>query len=109
MAKKRTSIVRYVRSKARRSKAKMTIPIAVIAGFVPVVNGVWNRRNSGQAISDYLQTNFTGITPGTGQFSFGNLKGGLLPIIMGFAVHMVASKVGINRAIGRASIPFIRI
>jgi hypothetical protein len=109
MAKKRTIRRRYFPSRRTHSKAKMTIPIAVVAGFIPTAVGIWNRRSSGQAIADYLQQSFTGITPGTSQFSFANLKTGLMPIAAGFGVHMVASKLGINRAIARAGIPFIRI
>jgi hypothetical protein len=93
----------------RTHKQKLTIPLAVVAGFIPAVVGVWNRRGSSQAVADYLQAGFTGITPGTGQFSFSNLRAGLLPVVAGFGVHMVASKLGINRAIGRSGIPFIRI
>ena len=92
-----------------RSKPKMTIPVAVVAGFIPAAVGIWNRRGSGQAVADYMQQSFTGITPGTSQFSLANLKDGLLPIIAGFGVHMIASKIGINRAIGKSGIPFIRI
>lgn len=95
--------------KRTRSAPKMTIPLAVVAGFVPTAVGVWNRRSSGQAVADYLQQGFTGITPGTGQFAFSNLKVGLLPIAAGFMVHKVASMLGVNRAIARARIPFIRI
>jgi hypothetical protein len=87
----------------------MTIPLAVVAGFVPVAVGVWNRRASGTAVADYLQAGFTGITPGTGQFNLGNLRLGLMPVFAGFICHTIASKLGINRAIGRAGIPFIRI
>lgn len=90
-------------------KAKMTIPVAVVSGFIPTAVGIWNRRSSGQAVADYLQAGFTGITPSTGQFSLGNLRVGLVPILAGFLVHMVAGKIGINRAIGRAGIPLIRI
>jgi hypothetical protein len=90
-------------------KAKFTLPIAVVAGFVPVAAGLWNRRTSAQSMADYLQQGFTGITPGTGQFNLGNLRIGMMPVLAGFIVHMIAGKLGINRAIGRAGIPFIRI
>jgi len=99
---------RYFGFKRRYSKPKMTIPLSVVAGFVPVVVGVWNRRNSGTEVGNYLQSSFTGV--GTdGKFSFANLKTGLLPIVAGFGVHMIAGKLGINRAIARARIPFVRI
>lgn len=93
----------------RHGKAKFTLPMAVVAGFVPVAVGVYNRRGSPQAIGDYLQQGFTGITPGTGQFNLANLRIGLLPVLAGFLVHLIASKIGINRVIGRAGIPVLRI
>ena len=91
-----------------RSKPKMTIPLAVVAGFVPTVVGVWNRRSSGNAISEYLQSSFTGIGS-DGKFRFESLKAGMLPIVAGFAVHKIAGMLGVNRAIARARIPLIRI
>jgi len=114
MARRRTAMVRrrspvrYLRSRFHR-RAKFTLPLAVVAGFVPVGVGLWQRRGSSQAMADYLQQGFTGITPGTGTFNLANLRYGLGPIAAGFGVHMVASKLGINRAIARAGIPFIRI
>lgn len=114
MASKNTALTAFkagLRAKkaGKGRRTKLTIPLAVIAGFVPVGVGVWNRRSSGQAIADYLQQGFTGITPGTGSFSFSNLRMGLMPVVAGFAVHMIASRLGINRAIARAGVPFIRI
>lgn len=87
----------------------MTIPIGVIAGLIPVATGVWNRRSSSQSVGDFLLSGFTGFTPSTGQFNAANLKNGLLPVTAGFAAHMIASRLGINRALGRTGIPFIRI
>jgi len=112
MAKSRAVATRrryFARRSAPRARAKMTIPLAVVAGFVPAAVGVWSRRSSGQAVADYLQAGFTGITPGTGQFAIANLRSGLLPVIAGFGVHLVASRLGINRAIARARIPLLRI
>lgn len=100
------------RAMRRHHKPGMTIPIAVVAGFMPAVNGVWNRRSSLTEISNFLFSSFTGITPGaTGVsgFSFANMMPGLIPVIAGFVAHGLASKLGVNRAIARAGIPFIRI
>lgn len=110
MAKSRAVARRrfYPRFKRTHSRPKMTIPLAVVAGFVPVVVGVWNRRNSGTEIGNYLQSSFTGVGS-DGKFNLQNLKTGLLPIGAGFIVHTLAGKLGINRAIARARIPFLRI
>lgn len=91
-----------------RTKKQFTLPLAVVAGFVPAITGVWQRRQSATEITDYLRSSFTGIQA-DGSFNFGSLRTGLMPIVAGFLVHMVAGRIGINRAIARAGIPFIRI
>lgn len=109
MAKKR-SVARRRYSFARRGfrrARKMTLPVAVVAGFMPAVVGVWNRRNSVTEIGNYLQSGFTGVS--NGQFNFANLRQGLIPVAAGFIAHMVAGRLGINRAIAQARIPLIRI
>ena len=98
----------YSRPRVHR-KQKFTLPLAVVAGFVPLAVGVWNRRSSATAIGQYVQGALTGIDPATGSFNLALLRGGTLPIVGGFAVHKIASMLGINRAIARAGIPVIRI
>ena len=95
--------------KRNHLKRKTTIPLAVVAGFIPPALGVWNRRNSVNEMGNYMVAGFTGIDPGTGQFNASALRYGLMPVAAGFLVHMFASKLGINRAISRANIPFVRI
>ena len=97
---------RYV---GRRAKKRFTLPLAVVAGFVPLGVGVWRRRQSSQDMSDFLVSSMTGYTPSNGQWSFGALKSGLLPVVAGFGVHKVASAIGINRALASAGVPWIRI
>lgn len=109
MAKTKSRRRRYFGGRSRTYHArKMTIPLAVVAGFVPTAVGVWNRRASGTEVANYLQAGFTGI--GTdGKFNLANLRVGLVPVLAGFGVHKIASMFGVNRAIGRSGIPFIRI
>jgi hypothetical protein len=90
-----------------RRKSKMTLPVAVVAGFIPPILGAWSRRSNPTEVGTYLQAGFTGVS--NGQFSLSNLRMGLLPVAAGFAVHTIASKLGVNRAIGAARIPFIRV
>ena len=95
------------KKKGKHRRTKFTLPLAVVAGFVPVGVGLWNRRGSSTEMGNFLQAGFTGMS--NGQFSLGNFKMGLLPVAMGFVAHSIASKLGINRAIARAGIPLIRI
>lgn len=110
MAKKTKSraVVKYRKPKRRRSH-KMTIPLAVVAGFVPPAVGLWNRRGSATEMSNYLLQGFTGMTPGTNTWNVNNLRLGLMPVVAGFIAHMVAGKLGVNRVLSRANIPLIRI
>jgi len=98
---------RYFTKKVRRKKS-MTVPLAVVGGFVPTALGVWNRRSSATAIGQYLQAGWTGVDS-TGHFNLANLRAGAIPAIAGMIVHMLASKMGINRMIAAARIPLIRI
>lgn len=109
MAKKSRVVYRRASRPKFRRKQKFTLPVAVVSGFIPAAVGVWNRRSSPTEIGNYLQAGFTGITPGTGQFNFANLRSGLIPVVGGFMVHLLASKLGVNRAIARAGIPLVRI
>ena len=96
------------RKKGYRRRKRYTIPLAVVGGMISVGVGVWDRRSSGTAMANYLQQGFTGITPGGG-FNMGNFRLGLFPVMGGFIVHTLASKMGVNRALGRAGLPVIRI
>lgn len=97
MAKKRTHRAR-----------KTTIPMAIVSGFAPTVVGVVNRISTPSAVGDYLKSGWTGIGS-DGRFNPANLRQGLVPVLAGFGVHKVASVLGINRALGRARIPLVRV
>ena len=97
------------RSKRKTVRRKrFTIPLAVVGGMLPVATGVWNRRSNPTAMSNYLQSGFTGVSQ-DGGFNVANLRLGLFPILAGFLMHTLASKLGVNRALGRSGVPFVRI
>jgi len=91
-------------------RAKTKIPVAVVAGFIPL---------AAKALSDVqmyglpgLQNTVTAVVPYnpvTRQFTTANLSQGLFPILIGFAVHKIASVMGINRALASAKVPLLRI
>lgn len=95
--------------RAYRRARRMTIPMAIVGGMIPVATGLWNRRESATEMGAYLQRGFTGVEPGTNRFVFSNLRLGAIPLAAGFFVHVIASKLGFNRALGRAGLPLIRI
>jgi hypothetical protein len=95
-----------------RKAKKVTIPLAIVAGFMPaamdIKNNAANRGWGGAFI--HTTAALTGYDTDSGRRGWYMAKAAGLPsILIGFAAHYVAVKLGINRALGRAGIPFIRI
>lgn len=97
------------KQKSRHSRPKMTIPLAVVAGFIPIIKGSWDRRASMTEVTRYLTVSTTGYDPVGKRWTTEFLGQGTGAILGGFAVHWLANKIGINRLLGRAKIPLIRI
>jgi hypothetical protein len=57
----------------------------------------------------FLTQAFIPIDMYTRKFYTGDLVYGLWPVMGGAAIHMIANKMGINRALKNAGIPLIRI
>lgn len=111
MARKRSTKRRTSRryySRAPRRRNRFTLPMAIVAGFTPTGVGVWNRRNSGTEISNYLLAGYTGMNP-DGTFNFANFRVGLLPVLVGTVAHKIAGMLGLNKAIARSGIPVLRV
>lgn len=100
------------KAKRRSSKGGFTLPAAVIGGLVPMGADIVSayRIAGPQAALEHVAMCTTGYDPSDGQwkpaFAMQKLYG---PLFVGFMVHKLASKVGINRALGRAGVPFLRI
>lgn len=94
----------------RGGHRKFTLPVAAVAGFIPLASDVYyNFKASGaNGAFTWLKYDLLGID-GNGRFNAAGLSRGLFPILGGFMIHGLASRFGINRAIGRMGIPFIRI
>jgi len=102
---------RFVRSRGRRRSKAFTVPIAALAGLAPTViyaADVYSKRGIVPAMSEVVR-DWTGYDPETGTWAVWRLKYGLMPAVAGILVHKLAGKVGINRALGRAGVPFLRI
>ena len=100
----------------RRSKAGFKLPLAVVAGFTPLAYKMWSGfkstdPNYGGIFGAFREgAQQFGIDPVTGGgVNFAQTARGLTPIVAGFLIHKLASKLGINRAIAQAGIPFVRI
>lgn len=99
--------------KKKRSNGKrgLTIPVAVVAGFaVPVSKAYTRFKNEGvQGGVNAMVNYFTGFQPNDGGWNANHLQYGLLPVVVGLAVHKVASALGVNRVLSGAGIPILRI
>ena len=105
------------RRKRRGGNRKITLPISLIA---PVVITVTKRMPSGSSIVENIQkgdwgtlsynlTELIGIEAPSGKFRLDYLINTIMPFVGGYVLHKVAGMLGINRWLGRAKIPFIRI
>lgn len=104
--------------KKSKRKRQFTIPIAVVAGatagvFIPPPGRQWSpltaamKGDFNRAMSSLLM-NYTGYNTDNNQWNIMNARGLLLAIVGGVS-HKVASVLGINRALGQARVPFLRI
>jgi hypothetical protein len=84
--------------------------VAVVGGFIPLVakaagdvqaGGIRGLQNTVPALIGY--------SPANRRFTGAYLSQGLYPIMIGFAIHKIASMFGVNRALASARVPFIRI
>lgn len=107
------TIVRYRtrRVRSRRRSNNLTIPIAPLAGLavgvVPAIQ-LLAQGKANAAMSDLVYS-YTGWRTWDNSWSYRGLMRGLLPLAIGGMVHKVGNRLGINRALSSAGIPFIRI
>jgi len=94
---------RYRAYRARRRGSKtLTIPLAVVGGTIAGFRQPINQAIAGDwaGAVNTLADSFTTVE---------GAKQTLIPIFIGFLAHYVAGKLGINRALGRARVPILRI
>jgi len=100
------------KNKVRRRAKSMTVPVAVVAGFGPIaydtIRNGWDREGFSGAIRR-LSLGTTGFDPENGEWYRDNLIRGMGPVVLGFGIHWIAGKLGINRALGRTGIPLLRV
>lgn len=101
--------------KRRRSgKKSTTIPLGIVAGVAPgIIYGIKRGQSNGweEGVRSMLgaYTGYHIYADGTGHWSMKNLWRGGIPMIIGMAVHWAGKRFGINRALGAARIPLLRI
>lgn len=90
---------------------QFTIPLALVAGMLPGVASVASKfpdqglmGSANEATRIYLGWDFR-----EQRWSMGWMKVGLLPLLLGAIGHkFIGGRLGVNRALSSAGIPFIR-
>lgn len=113
MAKTRTrTVIRYAKRKARRRKG-FTIPIALTLPLIWPAQKAYHIYTETGSIESAIRNYFAYYTGWTGNparsWEPAYLKYGLAPLAAGFVLHKVAGRVGVNRMLASAGVPFVRI
>jgi hypothetical protein len=89
----------------------MTVPLAMVAGFAPLaIHALDDYKVGGIShVGKGLSVRLTGYMPDTGKMEWSYLSEGLLPIITGVIVHKIAGRLGVNRSLAGAGVPFLRV
>jgi len=97
--------------KRRNGKKGITLPMALIAGVAAPSVKIYEARSGGiSGMTREAGRILTGFDFWNGGFNFADMRYGLLPIVGGVLVHwLVGGKLGLNRMMARAGIPFVRI
>jgi len=101
------------RRKSRRRR-KTTIPVALIAGASAGAIEPVSLIVSGQVTPmrgiEYIIAHYTGYRTWDRRFDLNELKLGLMPLIAGALIHkFVGGTLGVNKALGQAGVPLLRI
>lgn len=98
------------KARAKHRSQSMTIPVAVIAGFAPMASYVLSRYQSGGASGALsgLCVATTGFDTTSGHFDWKLLASNSGPVVLGILAHKLAGRLGVNRALANAGVPFLR-
>lgn len=98
--------------KKAKKRRGFTLPVAALAGVgVAVGHVIGAVKSSGleKALRVQVPKSFLGYNPENGEWGAGYWSQGLGPMVLGFATHFLASKLGVNRMLGQARVPIIRV
>lgn len=96
----------------RRKAAGMTIPVAAVAGFLPLAGVMVTSFKQGgvELAGNNLVSNLTGYDIPSKTWSMDYMRKGTIPIVAGLLAHkIIGQKLGVNRMLARAGVPLIRI
>ena len=97
--------------KRSRRRAKKAISLAVVGGLVSGLINPLKLAKDGrweEALAE-LVNNYTGYRPLAGKWDFSAMKDGLIPLLIGAGISKLATKLGLNREIKKATMGIIKI
>lgn len=121
MAEKKKKVVyRYRKPKRGRKKSSFTLPIAVVTPIAASTfiegKGGWGGSPLSEAMAgrydhafNHLVAGWLGYSIPEKKFDFVNAATYTKLTLVGLAIHWILGKLGVNRALGRAKVPVIRI
>ncbi len=95
-----------------RKKRGFTLPIALVAGFGAPVSSIIIHTTQGGFPAGLREASriMIGWDNETGQWNWGHLKFGLMPILLGGLIHkFVGGRLGVNRYLANSGIPIVRL
>jgi len=98
--------------KGKHRRGQTTIPLAALAGWAPLVANVIGgfRVGGAEKALDHLSAGMTGYSFQSGVWSPKYaLYWGVGPIFLGAAVHKIAVRLGVNRMLAAAGVPWLRV
>lgn len=110
MSRRRTRTMKNGRPTHR--KKQMNVSLAVIAGLLPIPIKAYDAWKQGQGASQIARQTlmaFTGWDFWNNNWKPGNLMYGLAPAVAGILAHKLANRLGVNRSLKAAGIPWISI
>lgn len=98
-------------------RLKPTIPLTIVAGVAAGLTSSVVTYSPIQCLQtgDFqnllrgVAANYTGYDPGQQKWSFEYLKAGFGPLVIAMVVHKAASMIGLNSALAKAGIPYLRV
>lgn len=92
------------------ARRKFTIPVALVGGVVgmPAVQRGVSNLLAGD-INGLMRNLSQIVGVDQGKFNPERLKENLVPLAIGVGVHIAARKLGVNRMLGQAGVPILRI
>lgn len=104
--------VKKMAKKKTKRRYKMTIPIAPViglgVGMIEPIAALFKGNVLGAL--DRAAENYIGWNRGHNRFELKGLQKGLLPVVIGLLVHkFIGGYLGLNRMLGRAKVPLLRL